>query len=235
LNVTSVDDTGTRSGATAQTLERGLRILGSLGESPEGLSIAQVAAKHDIHRSIAARLLATLAKHGFATRGADGRYRLGLTVFTLARSVSQNVMLTANPLMAEVAARLNATVVFNAADGAETVTMASIEPPTGSFRLGVRPGSRRPIEVGAQGIAILSGRPPLVGERKEVGEARERGYALSVGEFIPNFAGVCAPIMVGDECNASVGCVVPAERLNDLVPFGEEVIDLAHRISLLYG
>jgi DNA-binding IclR family transcriptional regulator len=199
------------------------------------MSITQIAAKLEVHRSIAARLLVTLDRRGFVRREANGQYHLGMAVFTLARSVSQDVLVVANPLMVEAAARLNATIVFHLAEGDEAITMASIEPPSGTFRLGMRPGSRHPLDVAAHGVAILSGRPASEDDREDVQAARAIGYAVSVGEILPGFAGVSAPIIVAEGCDASVGCVVPRERIDELDELAKEIVALANRISLVWG
>ena len=226
---------GASSSQFAQTLDRGLQLLEYLSEIPVGLTITELAAELDVHRSIAARLLLTLDRRGYVTRANDGRYRLGLTVFSLARKVSHNVLLSASPLMADAAQELDATIVFHVADGDESVTVASVEPPSGAFRLGMREGARTPIDVAAHGMAILAGRAPVRGERKEIKLARSRGYAISVGEVIPNFAGVCAPVYAKGGSWASVGCVVPRDRMDDLEGLAGKIVDLAERISLLYG
>lgn len=231
----NADSADSRSGQIAQTLDRGLQILETLSQAPDGMTITQLATEQGLHRSIAARLLVTLDKRGFVTRSPDGRYRLGYTVFTLARTVSNNAILATTPLMVEAATELNATIVYHVADGHETITIGSIEPPSGAFRLGMRPGARHPIEVAAHGMAILAGREPRPGERPEITEARRLGYAVSVGEVLPGFAGVCAPIMISGRTDSSVGCVVPRERSGEFEKLGAAVIDLAHRMSLIFG
>lgn len=223
-----------RSGQIAQTLDRGLQILETLSQAPQGMTITQLATEHGLHRSIVARLLVTLAKRGFVSRSPDGRYALGYTVFTLARTVSNNAILATTPLMVEAATELNATIVYHVADGEETITIGSIEPPSGAFRLGMRPGARHPITVAAHGMAILAGRKPREGERPEITEARERGYAVSMGEVLPGFAGVCAPIMISGGTDSSVGCVVPRDRRDEFWKLGAAVIDLAHRMALIF-
>ncbi len=224
-----------RTGQIAQTLDRGLQILETLSRAPSGMTITELAGEHGLHRSIAARLLVTLAKRGFVTRSPDGRYSLGYTVFTLARAVSNNAVLATTPLMLEAATELNATIVYHVADGEETITIGSIEPPSGTFRVGMRPGARHPISVAAHGMAILAARPPRRGERPEIEEARRRGYAVSIGEVLPGFAGVCAPIVISGACDASVGCVVPRDRSNEFEKLGDAVIHLADRMSLIFG
>ncbi|MCZ4149682.1 ArsR family transcriptional regulator, partial [Escherichia coli] len=45
---------------TSQTLSRGIRVLEIVANSPVNLSIAEIAAKLEVHRSIAYRIIRTL-------------------------------------------------------------------------------------------------------------------------------------------------------------------------------
>ena len=59
--------------AGSQTLDRGLRALEMVAAAPEGMTVQQVAERLDVHRTIAHRLLATLAAHHLIARGPDNR------------------------------------------------------------------------------------------------------------------------------------------------------------------
>jgi DNA-binding IclR family transcriptional regulator len=219
----------------AQTLERGLQILDTLHKVPDGLTVTELSARQGLPRTIATRLVNTLAKHGFVTRSSDGRYKLGLALLSMARSVADHASLATTPLMMEAAAELNGTIIYAVADGEEIVFISSIEPPSGTFRVGMRPGSRLPINLAAQGWAILAGRPALAGERPEITQARAEGYAISVGEVQPGFAGVAAPITIAGRTDVSVGCVFARERGDEADKLGAAVIDLARRMALFPG
>ncbi|RBQ15908.1 IclR family transcriptional regulator [Spongiactinospora rosea] len=223
-----------RPGEIAQTLDRGLRLLEILAEADpdQGLSPTEAAARLGVHRSIAARLLATLLRRGFVRRTREGRYLLGMGLFTLARQVSQNLMVVAGPLLTEIAERLDATAVMHVADGDGAVTLASVEPKRASFHIGLRTGSRHPLGTAATGIAILAGRPAEADEREKVTQGRKQGYVVTTGELVPNFTGIAAPIVVNGWCDASVGVVIPKERKHDEKVLANEVIALAGKIAI---
>src|ERR1700678_2182802 len=61
----------------SQTLARGLTALQLVADAPAGMTVQQVAAGVGVHRTIAYRLLATLAPFRFVAQGEDGRYRPG--------------------------------------------------------------------------------------------------------------------------------------------------------------
>ncbi|CNG23778.1 transcriptional regulator [Mycobacterium tuberculosis] len=224
-------------GEIAQTLDRGLQVLEFLGTSADGFTATEVAQHVGVHRSIVARLLATLTARNFATRLDDGRYVVGSGVFSLARMVSRDLISMATPLLRDATERVEATSVLHIADGDEVVTVLSIEPSAANFRVGMRVGSRGPLSTfAAYGIAILSGRPPRPGERPEVADARSLGYAVTTGEVVPGYTGIAAPIFTaGDEAMGSVGLVIPAERITEVPALATEVVALAKALSLAGG
>ncbi|GEL21240.1 transcriptional regulator [Pseudonocardia sulfidoxydans NBRC 16205] len=228
----AADDPDHRPGQIAQTLERGLKILETMQSAPDGMTISQIAGAQGLPRTVATRLVATLARNGFVIRATDGRYHLGYKLLTLARAVAQSSGLSTAPLLAEAARDLDATIVVMVANGDEAVVISSVEPPSGAFRVGMRPGSRLPIQQAAHGWAILAGRDAVPGELAEVTEARRRGYAVSVGEVLPHFAGICAPITVAGHTDGSVGFIIPRERSDEFEKLGAAVIDLAGHIAL---
>lgn len=202
-------------GEIAQTLDRGLEILERVAVASDGLSTAEIASGLAISRSAVTRLLTTLQGRGFVTRDHAGRFRLGLTFFSLAQRTSTDVRAVASPLLADIAERFRMTAVLHAAEGDESVTLLSIEPRLGSFHLGLRTGSRHPLELAAHGLAILAGRAPSAGEPASVTEARLRGYAESTGEVVPNCTGISVPVVAGGRCDASVGVVFPTGRARE--------------------
>lgn len=222
------------SGEIAQTLDRGLQVLETLAQQADGLSASEVATTLGLHRSIAVRLLTTLLRRGYVSRRRDGRYVLGLGTFVLAKRASADALVVAGPLLAEVADRLNATAVLHVADGNHAVTLASVEPKAASFHVGVRPGSRHPLTIAANGLAILAGRPPEPDELPAVKTARRRGFAVTTGELVPNFTGIAAPVLVDGWCDASVGVVIPKQRKDDKKMLAREVVELAAKLALAY-
>ena len=82
---------------TSQTLDRGLRVLEVVAESPDGLTVTELAAALGIGRTVVYRLVVTLEQHAFLRRSADGKCRLGLGVLAMGRQVQPVVRDTALP------------------------------------------------------------------------------------------------------------------------------------------
>jgi len=179
-----------------QTLARGLRALELVTTAHDGLAVQEVAEQLDVHRSIASRLLATLADFHLVTRGSDGRYRTGAGLAALAGGIHATLRAAAEPAMRDLAAELGATVSLLVVEGSDAVALLVMEPPAASYVLSFRTGSRHPLGRGSAGVALLAARPASPGEAANVTEARERGYAATFGEVEPGAYGVAVPIDV---------------------------------------
>ncbi|MFI8089497.1 IclR family transcriptional regulator [Streptomyces sp. NPDC086080] len=179
-----------------QTLARGLRALQLVSTASDGLNIQEVAGELDVHRSIASRLLSTLADFHLVTRGSDGRYRTGTGLAALAAGIHATLRATAEPVMHGLAADLGATISLLVIEGNQAVALSVVEPPGASYRLSFKTGSRHPLGRGSAGVALLAAQSPSPGEETNVTEARERGFAATFGEVEPGAYGVAVPIAV---------------------------------------
>jgi DNA-binding IclR family transcriptional regulator len=178
----------------SQTLERGLVALRLLAEAPQGLGAAEIADRLGIHRSMAYRLLMALTRQNFAARDDAGRYRVGLSFFTLAEQVRPPLLDLAQPVLRELAAELGATACLVVPENEHAVAIAVIEPPGPGPRFSYRVGNRDPLDRGAGGIAMLAAGPVLDGEPERVREARRAGYVVTHEEVVPGTFGIAAPI-----------------------------------------
>ncbi len=127
-------------------------------------------------------------------RDAEGDYSAGTYLAVLSRSVRRSLRAAAAPALANLAEELQMTAFLVAADGDEAVTLDSVEPTSLNAHVAYRPGTRHPIDRGAPGIALLAGRPPVLGERPAVTRARHVGWAQSEAEVIAGLAAIAVPI-----------------------------------------
>jgi DNA-binding IclR family transcriptional regulator len=181
-----------------QTLARGLRVLLAIADSQHGLTVQQVGQLLGVHRSIAYRLLQTLADFGLAARGRDGAYTPGARLATLAEAYLPTLREVARPVMRSLADRLQSTVSLFVEQGDEAVAIAMVEPTTASHHIAFMPGMRTPLTRGAASYAILASGPPTPGEPAEAAAARAQGYAHSYGEIEAGAFGVAAWIPMAD-------------------------------------
>jgi DNA-binding IclR family transcriptional regulator len=180
---------------TAQTLDRGLRLLHLVAETPGGLTITEAAQHLAVGRAVVYRLVGTLAEHGLVRRDKAGRLRLGAGVLQLARRAQPLVADAALPGLRRLAEHVGATAHLTVAEGGEAVALLVVEPSWTQFHVAYRAGSRHPLDRGAAGRAIIAGRQ---------GSA---GHVVSEGELQPGAHGVAAPVIGVEGLEASVGVV----------------------------
>ncbi|MEU6844890.1 helix-turn-helix domain-containing protein [Streptomyces sp. NPDC046716] len=182
----------------SQTLARGLLALELVAAQPQGLAVQDVAQRLGVHRTIAYRILVTLAERHLVVRASDGRYRAGSGTVTLARGYAAGIREAALPVLRRTADELGSTVALISAEGDEAVAVAVVEPWSVDYHLSYRVGSRHPVGTGAAGLALAALRPPAGGEPPEVARAREQGYAQTFGEVEPGAYGVAVPLRMAD-------------------------------------
>jgi len=180
---------------TAQTLDRGLRLLQYVADTPGGLTITEAAGRLGVGRAVVYRLAATLSAHGMVRRDPAGRLRLGAGVLHLARRAQPLVADAALPALRRLAEQVGATAHLTVAEGGEAVALAVVEPSWTRFHVAYRTGSRHPLDRGAAGRAILAGRNGTA------------GWVASAGELEEGAHGVAAPVLGVEGLEASVGVV----------------------------
>ena len=218
--------------AGSQTLDRGIRALVMVAAAPGGMTIQEVADRLAVHRTIAHRLLGTLADHHLISRGPDNRFRAGGGLIGLASGLQSTLRDTAVPIMRELAEELESTVVLLVREGEEVVGIATAAPTKGAYHLAFRTGSRHPLGRGSAGICLLSALPPRPGERPEVTRARTHGFAVSKGEVEPAAHGLAVLIHQGDsEPHACLNLIT--HRDDVMAGAAPVMLDGAARISAL--
>ena len=237
--MTSASEAGTTAGS--QTLSRGLRALELLAEAESPMSIADLAAGLEVHRSNAYRILRTLEQHRFVARDEAGLIRLGPKLTVLARGVAPALHTAAMPVITELAYELGMTTFVTVLDADEVVTLVTAEPSNVAATIARNPGVRHPLHRGAPGHAIESSltraeRKAYLGdpEMSRAGsEARRKGYALSRAEVIDDVTGIAVPLRIAGEPPAAIAVVhfkVP-ETIGEVVDALQEA---AERIAQSY-
>ena len=188
-----------------QTLDRAVAALHAVGAGgPDGLRLVDIQKTLGLSKPTAHRLLKSLVAHGLVARGPDPhRFRLGPALQILAQCATHpgpDLKRLCTSAVQRLAEESGDTVFLNARDGLFTVCLSRA---TGDYpirALTADVGSRRPLGVGAGGIAILGALPdnecdrivdvlvpkfasyPLTSAdavRKSAGLARRNGFSVS--------------------------------------------------------
>ncbi|MBV9090916.1 MAG: helix-turn-helix domain-containing protein [Mycobacteriaceae bacterium] len=221
-----------RAGPGSQTLARGLTVLQAVAASPMGITAQEAAQYVGVHRTIAYRLLSTLAQFRFITKGEDGRYRSAAALAVLGASFDNNVRQLSLPTLRALADGLGATVSLLVAEGDQQVAIAVIVPTLVSYQLSFHEGSRYPLDRGAAGVALLASMPPRPGERDLVSQTRRRGWVITHGEIEPNTYGLA--VAVRRRRPSPPTCINLISHREDVVMRGKDaVIRAAGQLSAI--
>jgi len=162
---------GDGGAAFSQTLDRGLRVLEVLSQAARPLTVVEIAAAAGLHRSVAYRLVRTLERHQLVERDASGGHAPGVGLAALARSVRRTLQAAALPELTVLANALQMTAFIVVRDGADAVTIVSVEPRAAGAHVAYQPGTRHAVDRGAPGLALLMPDAPAVGDREALIEA----------------------------------------------------------------
>lgn len=216
----------------SQTLARGLNALQLVASSPTGLTVAQVADDIGVHRTIAYRLLSTLAQFRFVAKGEDGRYRSAAALAVLGASFDNNVRQLCVPTLRGLADQLGTTVSLLVAEGDQQVAIAVMTPTNVYYQLSFHEGSRYSLDRGAAGLALLASMPPRPGERDLVQQTRQQGWVMTHGEIEPNTYGLAVPVRRRPPSPPT--CINLISHREDLVMEGRNsVIKAANELSAI--
>ena len=247
-----------------QTVDRAVAVLHLLSaDGTTGLRLVDVQGRLKLSKPTAHRLLMSLVSHGFVEQDdTSKRYRLGARLAVLAWSVPQrrpDLGHIAASAAQRVAERSGDTVFLMARDGLEHVCVGR---ETGSFpikALTIDVGTRRPLGVGAGGVAVLAAMPAdearrsleSTGERMKaypltsveiiqrgVDQARRLGYSVSDGQVATGVRAIAVAIRdargvpVGSIGIAAIRSRMMPDRVKELVPMLlEERVDIERQLA----
>ncbi len=187
--------------AALMTVERGLEVLRAFRSDRSPLTNAELVRRTGLPKATVSRLTSTLLQVGFL-RLVPGRREFELSAGALgighAYLATNEMLQAAQPLMQELADRLDVSVALGIQDGVDMLYVGyRVSRKVATLRLGV--GSVLPMGSTSIGRAYLWGLPPeqqhsLIEEHKrragEQGEALEQSIRASFAELA--FEGTCA-------------------------------------------
>jgi IclR family KDG regulon transcriptional repressor len=210
------------------SLSRGLDLVALLARERRALGLAEIAKKLEISKSSAHELLATLADHNFVQRQQGGIYQLGLRAWEVGAAASVTPLIAAAvPVMERIAAEINEDVVLGVLSGFASINVHIVGSGQ-AVRVYAPVGTRFPAHHASTGLLLLAFQPegflesvlppslsaasPLTITdphklRAELIKIRARGYAVNIGGWQLDVAGVAAPVMNSEETAIAALCV----------------------------
>jgi len=254
-------EAGAESGTRLSSVTSALRLLKVFSPEQPELGITELARLLGLAKSTVHRLASTLAAEGFLEQNpADGRYRLGLSLFTLGTQVRRRMDVTheAKPHLDVLRDQTGETVHLAVLDGSNIVYLFNIESRQ-AIRMHSYLGVHMPAFCTSEGRALLAFSPPAVvvrvlGEalvartgrtvtepgllRGILDQVRQDGYALDDEESEDGMRSIAAPIFdASGAVIAAVGMGGPVQRLTkkSLRAFVPLVTDSAAAVSARLG
>ena len=202
-----------------QALEKALEVLGAFIQTGHpDLGVSDISRITGITKSTAHRILLTLESKGFVRQNPENeKYSLGIPLFHLGNLVFKRFDLKAAalPIMEELRDRCGETIHLNVIQDADRLVIAKVDS-SQNLRTFIEVGDRSPLYCASSSKALLAFLPDAriqeIIEKtglaaytpntitdasrlmQEVGQIRERGWAVSSGERIPEISSVSAPI-----------------------------------------
>jgi DNA-binding IclR family transcriptional regulator len=221
----------------ATTLAHGLDVLAAFRNQGGSLSNADLATRTGLSRPTVSRLTYTLERLGYLKRDTKGRFELGLGVLAAAYPVlsALKVRQLARPLMRDFAAYTGGTVSIAMPFGLDFIYVETLRttdavphvPDVGftgtlaTTAVGRALHSLSTTEELAAYVASVKAERPEEAEYVErrtlpdIELCKERGFAVSLGEWRREIFGVAAPLYrtpTGDRL--SVNCGIPSFRFS---------------------
>jgi DNA-binding IclR family transcriptional regulator len=218
-----------------KTVDRALRLLLLFDRADQRYRVGELADMLDVDKSVASRLAATLAEHGFLERAPeDGAFLLGPEIGRLgllAMSNRYNLVALAQGPMERLTAETGETTYLAVLEDRKAVNIAQVE---GRHVVGVGGdwvGWRTEPHATANGKVLLAFGDARIDDlslerftertitnidelRSELQGVRRSGWATSVGEFEKGLHGVGTPIFDASErCVAALSVTGPSYRM----------------------
>lgn len=247
---------------STSVLRRAVAILDCFTEDQPKLGVREVARLTGLSTSTAGRLMAELKDLGILQQNPATRtYSLGSKILAWSGIYMDSLDLRtmALPLMEELRRTTCETTSLYIIDGDERLCVERMESHQ-NVRMTSRVGHRLPLFAGSAGKAILAFLPdarikeilqgneliPYTSQTitdrilmlAELKKIRQQGYSTSIGEWIPEAAGVAAPILrQGGAVVGGLSISGPASRFipERVAQYAGEVVRAAGQLSQMMG
>jgi DNA-binding IclR family transcriptional regulator len=218
-----------------KTVVKAFGLLEILAQADGPMSLTRLAGQTGLQKSNVHRLLATLCQLGYTRQGEASLYEPSLRLWEMGQRVYSRLSIAsaARPLMRKLMESTGESAHLAIFDRVDIVYIERVETPN-PVRAYTVTGGRAPAYCTASGKALLAWQPAetvravaglierqtaetltgLAALTKELTTVRAQGYAINVGEFRDNVAGLAAPVRLGNgDLIAAVGISGPLDRL----------------------
>jgi len=228
------------TGKKIQTLDRIVAILDCFSLDKPVLGVREVARETTLSPSTVGRIMAYMKDLGILNQDSETHlYMMGSKVLAWAGiyMVTSDVRTIALPVMVHLQEQTRETISLYILEGSDRVCVERLESPE-TVRIVARVGRRIPLYAGSAGKVFLAFMPenrrekilrdidlePMTERtitdvdvlRANLSQIREKGYAVSRGEWIIDASGTAAPIFdQRGQITAAISISGPGQRFTD--------------------
>ncbi len=224
---------------SAPSVKKAFRILDTLSNSPRGLGVTDLSKQLKIGKSTVLGITTALEELGVLVRDpVQKKYNVGYTLLELGRKANAKMEFKeiARRPMENLMAKVRETVFLGVLNGDHVTIVDVVESPN-EIKITSPPGTRLPLLVGATGRVLLAQLDREKAQQivqkmglkrytsksvvdpkqflKEVGKAREKGYAIDREEYVLGVRAVAAPIQAATLPPAAIWVVGFSSTLED--------------------
>jgi DNA-binding IclR family transcriptional regulator len=232
-----------------ESVDKALTILECFSDRTTELSLKELSEKTGLYKSRILRLCGTLMAHGFLIRLNGSAYRLGPKLLMLGKAYERaNTLISiSRPILRELTSLTGESAKLFVIEGTKRLCLVREEGPY-PLRYAIREGETFDLHAGASGKVLLAFSseafcnevlkkslkrmtPTTIVDRdrleKELEAVRLRGYASSIGEVVPEVAGISAPVF--DHTDSIIAALTVAGPIQRFA--GERFQDMCRHIK----
>jgi DNA-binding IclR family transcriptional regulator len=211
-----------------QSVDRIVALMDVLGDSKVPLSLTEICARMNVHKSTVHRALMVLERNALIERTSKGRFRLGMKLYKLGTQAVEQLDLRrfVFPFVQKLATTVKETTHVGVLENTSIIYLDYLEP-TRRVCNTVKAGSSNPVYCTAMGKAMLAYQPdhvleqilsdirfvPFTGKTittkdefmASLRSVRSRGYAIDNEELEAGVRCVAAPLF--DETNYAIAAI----------------------------
>jgi DNA-binding IclR family transcriptional regulator len=193
------------------TADRVLTLLTAFRSGDTHLTLAELSSRTGLYKSTALRLLSSLEAAGLVVSSGQNGYVLGGEIMRLQAIMANSGFLerAVIPILRQLVLDTRETAALHVRRGDHRIRLYTVDSPQ-PLREHIVSGEELPLDLGAGGMVLRAfadgGKGPLQAVRRQ-------GYALSIGERIPELSGISAPVF--DAAGKLVGALtltMPTQR-----------------------
>ena len=224
---------------SAPSVKKAFKILYAISDSSDGLGISDLSKKLKIGKSTVHGITTALEELGVLVRDPlYKRYTVGYSLLELCRAAFATIDLkdVARKPMEKLMGKVGETVFLGVLNG-DHVTIVDMVESRNEMKITSPPGTKLPLLTGATGRVLLSQidrekskemiqkkglvrftSKTVIDQRqflREIGKAKEQGYAVDDEEYIPGVRAVAAPLVFPSSPPAALWVVGFTSTLDD--------------------